>query len=398
MPNGMRITCLADIRLPLERANGIQTVQTCHALAARGHDVTLIARPDTERPARDPYAYYGLARSERFAIEVAPVTGPQMARRLGYLSFALGRVLGRSRPDVVFTRDLGVAALLARVPAPLGAPVVYESHGYAPDVSAELPQLISTARPASTRKLARLAAREALVWREAAGYVTITQALADLLAERFGARDNLAVIADGVHLPAERRRRPVPFGPPLIGYAGHLYAWKGVDVLIEAIARVPSLRGLIVGGHGKEGDLARVRERAGQLGVESRVEFTGLVAPGAVAELLQRATVLVLPNLPTAISTRFTSPLKLFEYMAAGRPIVASDLPALREVLTDGVNALLVPAGDPAALAGALERLAAAPELADTLARAAFEDAARFGWERRAERLEAVLERARTSR
>jgi glycosyltransferase involved in cell wall biosynthesis len=360
--------------------------------------VTLIARPDTARPARDPYEYYGLPRTERFAIEVAPVMGPQMARRLGYLSFALGRVLGRTRPDVVFTRDLGVAALLARLPAAARPPFVYESHGYAPDVAAELPQLISTARPASGRKLARLAAREALVWREAAGYVTITRALADDLAGRFGPRDNLAVVPDGVRLPDERRRTPVPAGAPLVGYAGHLYAWKGVDVLIEALARVPALRGLIVGGHDKEGDLARVRERAQQHGVEPRVEFTGLVAPGAVAGLLERASILVLPNLPTTISTRYTSPLKLFEYLAAGRPIVASDLPALREVLQDGVNALLVPAGDPAALAGALERLASTPALADRLAQAAFDDAARFGWDRRAERLDAVLERVRTSR
>jgi len=392
----MRVTYLADIRLPLERANGIQTVQTCHALAERGHEVTLIARPDTQKPARDPYDYYGLPRTERFAIEVAPVTGPQLARRIGYLAFALGRVLGRGRPDVVFTRDLGVAALLARMPASLRQPLVYESHGYAPDVSAELPRLISTARPASSRKLARLAGREALVWREAAGYVTITKGLADLLTDRFGARENLAVIPDGVRLPRDRRRTPLPGGPTIVGYAGHLYAWKGVEILLDAIGRVPSLHGLIVGGHDREPDLARVRERARQLGVEARVEFAGHVPPAAVPGLLERASILVLPNLPTAISTRFTSPLKLFEYMAAGRPIVASDLPALREVLQDGVNALLVPAGDPEALARALERLAATPRLAEHLAQTAFDGAAGFGWERRAERLEAVLERART--
>jgi glycosyltransferase involved in cell wall biosynthesis len=304
--------------------------------------------------------------------------------------------MGRARPDVVFTRDLGVAALLARMPASLRQPLVYESHGYAPDVSAELPRLISTARPASSRKLARLAGREARVWHEAAGYVTITKGLADLLTDRFGARENLAVIPDGVRLPRDRRRTPLPGGRTIVGYAGHLYAWKGVEILLDAIARAPSLHGLIIGGHDKESDLARVRERARQLGVDARVEFAGHVPPAAVAGLLERASILVLPNLPTAISTRFTSPLKLFEYMAAGRPIVASDLPALREVLQDGVNALLVPAGDPEALARALERLAATPRLAEHLAQTAFDRAAGFGWERRAELLEAVLERART--
>jgi glycosyltransferase involved in cell wall biosynthesis len=394
----VHITYFADIRLPLERANGIQTIETCHALAERGHDVALIARPDTQKPRRDPYEYYGLPRSARLLIEQAPVAGPQFARRIGYLSFALGRAIGQGRTDALFTRDLGVAALLAQLPARLRPPFVYESHGFAPDVSEELPRLIATATPAGKHKLERLARREALVWRQADGYVTITQALADLLIERFGSRDNIAVVPDGVRLPVQRHWVPTPAdGPAVVGYAGHLYAWKGVDVLLEALARVPSVRGLIVGGHDAEPDFGRVRDRAQQLGIASRVEFTGLVAPRAVAGLLARATILVLPNLATAISTRFTSPLKLFEYMAAGRAIIASDLPAIREVLRNGENAMLVPAGDAGRLAQAIDRLAGDRELTNGLARAAFDDVASFGWDRRAERLEAVLERARTT-
>ena len=93
-------------------------------------------------------------RHSRFAIEQAPVTGPQFARRIGYLSFALGRAMGKARADVLFTRDLGVAAMLARVPAALRPPLVYESHGYAPDVAAELPNLVATAKPASAAQVA----------------------------------------------------------------------------------------------------------------------------------------------------------------------------------------------------------------------------------------------------
>ena len=78
---------------------------------------------------------------------------------------------------------------------------------------------------------------------------------------------------------------------------------------------------------------------------------------------------LVLPNPASAISTRFTSPLKLFEYMAAGRPIVASDLPAIREVLRDEVNALLVTPAIRQRSPQAIERLLADPALARRLAR-----------------------------
>src|SRR5262245_50417447 len=99
----VRILYLADIRFPLERANGIQSMETCHALAARGHDVAFVVRPDTHEPARDPFAFYGLPRIPSLTIEVAPVTGPQVARRTGYLTFAMGRALGRARQDAVFT-------------------------------------------------------------------------------------------------------------------------------------------------------------------------------------------------------------------------------------------------------------------------------------------------------
>jgi glycosyltransferase involved in cell wall biosynthesis len=128
------------------------------------------------------------------------------------------------------------------------------------------------------------------------------------------------------------------------------------------------------------------------------VTFTGLVPPAEVAPLLRRATILVLPNPASVISTRHTSPLKLFEYMAAGRAIVASDLPSIREVLEDGANALLVPPGDAVALAAAISRLASQRELAASLSRAAFEGAAEYSWDRRAARLEPLLDRVRQPR
>lgn len=388
----MTLLYFADIRFPLERANGIQTMETCYALARRGHHVTLAVRPDTHAPARDPFEYYGLQRIDTLRIETAPVAGPAMARRAGYLAFALGRTLGAGRADAVFTRDLGVAAVLLRTPRSLRPPLVYESHGYAPEVSEALPDLVATATKPGAAKLARLRAREERVWRTAEGYVTITRGLADRLRSLFGDRPRLAVVPDGARIPAA----PVDGGhvigtDPVVAYAGHLYPWKGVDVLLDALSRLPRSRGLIVGGHETEPDLGRLKAFAEHLGIASRVTFTGLVPPSRVPELLQTADVLALPNPASAISTQFTSPLKLFEYMAARRPIVASDLPAVREVLSHEATALLVPPADPAALASAVQRLAGDRPLAERLARAALAAVQEFSWDRRAERIEAFL-------
>jgi glycosyltransferase involved in cell wall biosynthesis len=230
------------------------------------------------------------------------------------------------------------------------------------------------------------------VWQAADGYVTITAALRDQMQARHGTRAHVAVIPDGVRI-GHLLRTPVvrDSSAPVVAYAGHLYAWKGVDVLLRALADVPHARGLIVGGHPNEPDLTRLQALAKTLAIDGRVTFTGLVEPGRVAALLQEADVLALPNPPSAISTRFTSPLKLFEYMAAGRPIVASDLPSVREVLHHEIDALLVPPGDHATLAAAIERLLGDGALSARLAGAALAAAPAYSWDRRAERLEAFF-------
>lgn len=389
----MRILYLANIRFPLERANGIQTFATCHALAARGHQVRLLVRPDTAQPARDPFEFYGLAHSPNLQVTTVPGHPGGVVSRCRYLASSVREALLGERWDVVLTRDLGVASLLLRFPRASRPPIAYESHGFAPRVSEAMPELLDSGRSASAMKLRRLRRRERRVWRRAEAYVTITAALADDLVALFGPRGRLKTIPDGCRLDPARRFQPLRHASaPVVGYAGHLYPWKGVAVLLEALVDLPDARGLIIGGHPGERDLERTHAEVVRWGLDGRVTVTGLLPPGEVATRLAEADILVLPNTASTLSARYTSPLKLFEYMAAGKPIVASRLPALGEVLEHERNALLVPPGDPRALAAAIERLTRHPELAERLARSAFESAADYGWEQRAARFEALLE------
>ncbi len=392
----MRILYLADIRFPLERAHGVQTFETCRALAARGHRVTLLVRRDTSQPPRDPWTFYAAPRDGRLRIVHTPWT-PAPARRAAYLLQSAVRALSRM-PDVVLTRDLGVAAtLLTRGLHRIRTPVVYESHGYAPALSAELPRLLASAPAPSSARLGRLTRRESRVWRRAEGYVTLTRVHQQELEDRFGTRRNAAVIPDGVRLDTDTPRTfpgPPPSAVPLAIYAGQLYPWQGVDGLIDAVALLPGVHARFIGGHPGEGDRARLEARARERGVADRVGFTGSVTPSAVRAELTQAHVLVMPSTRTHRSERYTSPLKLFEYMAAGRPIVASNLSALREVLRHDDNALLVDPDSPQALADGIARLLGDTALADRLARRAHQDVADYGWETRALRLEAVLDMA----
>lgn len=389
----MTVLYFADTRFPIERANGLQTMATCHALAAHGRNVVLAVRPDTARAARDPYEFYGVQPLLRLTIfEVAGRGGP-LRRRLQFLREAF-KIQRSHRHAVVYTRDLGLAASFLSLPRRYRPRLVYESHGIAPIVSAETPELLGDGRtPPSPAKLKRLDRRERLVWRRANAYVTLTRALADDLTARYGPRPAVFVVPDGARaIETAAPEASVP-GAPIAAYAGHLYPWKGVDVFVRALALAPNVRGLIVGGHPGENDRPRIDGLARDTGVADRLEITGLLAPTAVAARLSNASMLVLPNTPSAISTRFTSPLKMFEYLQVGRPIVASDLPAFREVLT-AETTVFVPPGDPAALAAALERLAADPGKRAALGQAARALAPEYTWERRAERLDAVFDAA----
>jgi glycosyltransferase involved in cell wall biosynthesis len=390
----VRIRYFADIRFPLERANGVQTMETCHALARRGHEVCLVVRPDSSTPARDPWAYYGLPRVPTLTIEHVSAPASPSGRRAAYVAHSVWRSLGRSRADVILTRDLTIAGLLLRLPASARPPVVYESHGFAPAVSEELPNMLSNAAVLSPAKRSRLETRERLVWSRANGYITITAALARELEGRFGPRARLAVVPDGARIPAADGvglRRDAGTAGPVVGYAGHLYPWKGPDVLLAALERLPGVRALIVGGLAGEPDLDRIRALAGRV-APGRVTFAGQVEPPRVAGLLRQADVLVLPNTPGRVSAAYTSPLKLFEYMASGRPIVASDLPALREILRPDENAVLVEAGHAGALAAGIARVLGDGTLASRLAAQAREDVREWTWDKRAERIEALVE------
>jgi len=384
--------CLADIRFPLERANGIQIFETCHALASRGHRVTLLVRDDTHRPRRDPFEFYGLPAIAALRVARLPMAGPHALRRMAYLVAAVWHAWRWNRlRGCVLTRDLGVASAVLGLPVMCRPKLVYESHGFAPVFARTMPELVQGKVAGGHAKIERLLRREERVWLGADGYVTTTGFLATELRTRFGNRPSLVTIPNGVRLPAHRVRTPKSnTRPTIVGYAGHFYPWKGVDVLVEALGQLPDVRALIIGGHPGERDVARVTAVAQKVGADSRIEFTGLVEPSRVPSLLGRADILVLPTVETA-SADYTSPLKLFEYFAAGKPVLASDLPPIREIVRDGENGVLFAAGNPQSLALAIRRVQHDDALAARLASAAFAEADRYSWQARAGRLEALL-------
>jgi len=383
----------ADIRFPMERANGVQVVKTAAALARAGVHTTLMVRHSDPRPSDEILGLYGIEPHPELEIRRLPVlhrTGSFTLPRLAFLARSAAAVAA-ARGCLVFTRDLQLADLLAGL-GPVLSPVVYEAHAVESLLYAERGQIYGTGERPSPRKARRLQKREARVWRRVAGLVTTTQGIRESFEAAHGTRPNVAVVPNGCDVPLDRSFELPPAGEPRVVYAGQLYPWKGVDVLVEAIARVPSAHLVILGGLEPEADMQRVRRLVASLGLNQRVELPGTVPQNRVALELRRASVVVVPYLKSAMTERHTSPIKLFEALAAGRPIVASDLPSSREVLQDGRDALLVPPGDAAALAAAIQKLIDDRLLAERLARRAFETAPKYSWDARAARIRALLE------
>ena len=361
-------------RIPSLAASSVQVMRMAAALAGLGHAVTLFVprgRGDLAGlEAPDLGAFYGVP--VRFAIERRLAPGRGRWAEMCYAAAA--HQYAASAPwDVILSRNPLATVLLARA----GITHTFEAHHVR--LAGRVDRWLVTAL------------RSPYVER----IVVIAGALVPELARLGVPAEKILVAPDaadashspsdsdppsGVRTPAGTKERD----PFVCVYAGSLTALKGMGTLLAAARRLPEIEFLVVGG------IPVAALAANRIAAGANVRFTGAVPPAGVPAHLRTADVLVLPH-GAASASRYLSPLKLFEYLAAGRSIVASDLPALREVLRQGENALLVPPDDAGALAAAIGRLRSDDELRARLAAEATATARHYTWRRRAETVLAGL-------
>ena len=387
-----RLIYIGNIRLPTEKAHGLQIVQNCEAFADEGADVSLWAATRQNTPdlrgVTDIWAHYGVKRNFRLrrlpTLDLMSFASEQdtlwsrFVFRLQALTFAVSMAVGAlfTQADVYYSRDALVIALLGllRPRATLG----YEAH--------------SKAKGRAGLALQKRAVRRAQV------FATTARLRDDLIA--LGARPERAHVAhDGVRtdrfaaLPAPsdaRRELGWPAEAFVVGYVGRLHTMamdKGVGLLVDAAARVPGACLALVGGPDAQAEALRQRWLGHGLPAEHFL-YRGQVHPDRVPVALAALDVAAMPFPWTEHFAWYASPIKLFEYMAAGCAIVATDLPSTAEVVQDGETALLVPPSDVDALQGALIRLHGDPALRRRLGasaqRAVF---AEYTWAARARRI-----------
>ncbi|HET6373857.1 MAG TPA: glycosyltransferase family 4 protein, partial [Candidatus Polarisedimenticolia bacterium] len=368
------------------RADAIQIVNTCAGIVKAGAGVALCVETIRSASSQECLAFYG-------------VTAPGLSlTALGkhwswpLFTLSLRRVMKRpTTTTCLFVREVRpyVPGLIRRARA-LGMTVLFEAH----NVSAALvneKQRRTGAGPELGRKAAARATLEAAILESIDGLVCTQRATLDGLKDLIRPGLSTIVLGNGTQLPPAAPGSPKEID---VLYCGSLKPWKGVDTLIAALRQLPG-RTLTLVGPATPSDAERVRDLAREAGALDRIAILPPVKPVEVWALYARARVGVipLPGRDYVEAREFTSPLKLFEMMAAGLPVVASRLPSLAEYVTDGREAVLVPPDDPAALASGISRVANDPGLAARLSGAARTRASAFTWDARGRDLLAFAER-----
>jgi len=293
----------------------------CEAFAKNGHTVTLLSPINNASRSEDPFKFYGVEKIFKIIRFHGLFTPPQSEIRLILYGIFCCLVALLKRPNLIYGRNahgLFFSSLM-------GFKFIYELH-YVPKPSFKTRLILGTKR-----------LQYLVVTTE-----TIRKKL-DYVQKKIIVASNGAELDNHNRIPAEIDRKSRIDHPLKIGYVGNLYPGKGAELVFELAKKMPKTTFHIVGGFGN--DVERVEKTA-----PDNVILHGFYSPAEIPKLLRGFDILLLT--PLRYSSGFsnvenigeiTSPLKMFEYMAAGKAILASDIPVLKEILRHNENAILVP-------------------------------------------------------
>lgn len=369
----MRVAFVYTSTFKRPSANPFSALKNCEALCRLGCEVDLLV----------PYRLAGsvvrrrvIKLAEDFGVRDMPKVTPLRClavKNRGARTFSLHAALycRRRKPNLVWSRDPYAAAYAVR----LGCATILEYH-----------------TPLSPRAMTHVKTAANLPSFKA--WVCISESHRRLEVAAGFPPEKLTVAHSGVDLLAfdAARVRPsrLDLPRPIAAYVGSFYPGRGHELLHDVARQMPEVTFLLVGG--PDNRRLEVEGQARSRGI-SNVVFMPRIRAKEVPSLLCAADVLLAPyterseSISGEIIASFFSPIKVLEYMAAGKPIIATTVGGIPEVLRDAKNALLVPPGDPEAIVEKLKQLQRDPDLARKLGRRAAEDAREFTWEARARRV-----------
>ena len=369
----MNISYVSSSWIPSKYANSVNVMKMCQGFSRLGHRVELHApRSEGAETDLEIFTYYGI--SDRFILRKH--VAPGYPSTPGRIIYALGcaRGLWKAAPHLVYGRDWPALLMAAN----LGLGVILELHAPAPE-SGTKGSLFKWL--VQSKRLIRL--------------VVNSENLQNNVADSFPeVRERLVLARNGADPVRPDDSQPPPITRRdkrmTVGYIGHLYPGRGMEILGDFARRCDWSDFHVVGGW--PDDVALWKDR---LKDEPNIFFHGHVAPSEVPRYLRALDVLIAPYQPVVTlhggvgdNSQWVCPFKLFDYMAAGKPIICSDHPVIRETVEHEQDALICAPTDLGAWAVALTRLRDNPEFAAVIARNALDKfTGRYSWEARAERV-----------
>jgi glycosyltransferase involved in cell wall biosynthesis len=381
-----KIIYVTSTRFPTEKAHGLSTVKICEAFSDLGCSTDVIAPLLWRKNSGDIFKYYGVKNNFRvfkvFCIDLIPLKKiDEIAFLLQSISFSLSAVLFiifKYKTDIknfiFFSHDYIPLYFMTFLPGK----VFYDIHHF----------------PGNNFMYKR-------VIKKSFGFAVQTKWKVDELVNKFGVPLDKIIYwpngtdVDKFHIEKStmetRAGLSVPVGKKIIMYTGQLFGWKGVDSLIKAVKLLPEdVLIYIVGG--AEEDVARCRKEISEASDE-RVIFIPFQPHEKMPEWLHSADILVLPNTgKQKVSLYYTSPMKLFEYMASGKPIVASAVPSIMEILNEE-NSVLVKPDNPDDLARGIELVLKDEGLVERMTRNSTSDSRKYTWHVRVQKIKDYFRR-----
>jgi glycosyltransferase involved in cell wall biosynthesis/putative flippase GtrA len=364
----MKLLFIANSRIPTERAMGTAIMKQCEAFARAGMQVELVVPLRKNVHIENPFTYHGV--EENFTITHLwsldlPILEYIKARfTVQRVSFFIRLLLYAltDKADFFYTREPELIALL-----PARKSKFVELH-----------------------HLYGLGTFGKFFLSRCTGIITITKALREDVARIFDVPPSKMHVApsgvdltkfrDGATKEEVRRALGITTTNPIALYIGSLETWKGYETFLKASKFLEDTVSCVVIG-GTENQVSTLRQEY------PNVFFLGFLPQQLVSRSAQVADVLVAPNSEKElISARHTSPLKVFEYMASGIPIVASAITSIEEILSPK-NAVLVEPDNPEALAYGISVVTQDHSLAQSIARQAKEDVVQYTWSVRTEKI-----------
>ena len=359
----MRILHILDHSLPLHSGYAFRTASILREQRALGWETLQLTTPRQQSGADvEEAGGWRFHRTQRRPSALDRVPGIGYVREMAATRRRIAELVETHKPDVLHAHSPVLNVLPAlRVGRQLQLPVVYELRALWEDAAVDH----GTTGEGSLRYRASRAL-ETHALRRADHVTTICAGLRDEIVARGVAPSRVTVVPNAVDASQFRfgatpdaalRHRLGLDGKTVIGFAGSFYAYEGLDLLIDAVARLAERRDdtrlLLVGGGPQE---TALRARAGAKGVGDRVIFTGRVPHDDVQRYYELIDVLAYPRQRMRL-TELVTPLKPLEAMAQGRMLVASDVGGHRELIRHGETGFLFPAGDVGALVDALENV-----------------------------------------